>query len=484
MPPKKSFPQLSKIQEVELIDDLSQWALGNGLVMYPKDFKPYNAAYAPVTLFPTPFPRSQFEKGIEVAEKFGELYAKVTSNYEWLSKAIEELSQFDKGFTGKLWEVYLKAREFGIVQTKSLGLFRSDYMLDTANGEERIKQVEFNTVSISFGGLSSKVGELHSFLNSKGDYSSDKGNYYRDEDLPVSDSIKGLSEGLAQGVRYYESSESVKDTVVLFVVQHNERNVFDQRLLEYELLKSGIKSKRLTLSEVESSTAIDEATRALKLKSTGQTISVVYYRSAYAPYEFTSEKDWHARYYLEITRAVKCPSLLTQLSGAKKIQQVLTSKAVLGQFLDKESIDTLHDTFVAIHPMDDSEEGLAAQKLAFAEPERFVLKPQREGGGNNIYKQNIPEFLEGLPKSEWPGYILMELIHPPTLKNKILRDGVIIEEGILCELGIFNTVLFDESDGQILYNKAAGYLLRSKTSSSDEGGVAAGFGCVDSVYLY
>jgi len=31
--------------------------------------------------------------------------------------------------------------------------------------------------------------------------------------------------------------------------------------------------------------------------------------------------------------------------------------------------------------------------MAMKNPERFVLKPQREGGGNNVYGVDIPEAL-------------------------------------------------------------------------------------------
>ncbi len=50
-------------------------------------------------------------------------------------------------------------------QDLSLGLFRSDYMvhidpLDTS-ASPQIKQVEFNTIASSFGGLSTQVSHLH-----------------------------------------------------------------------------------------------------------------------------------------------------------------------------------------------------------------------------------------------------------------------------------------------------------------------------------
>ena len=61
-------------------------------------------------------------------------------------------------------------------------------------------------------------------------------------------------------------------------------------------------------------------------------------------------------------------------------------------------------------------------EMAMKEPERFVLKPQREGGGNNVYGEDIPEFLEKIKdSSERNAYILMERIHVSLQAQSISR---------------------------------------------------------------
>ena len=78
----------------------------------------------------------------------------------------------------------------------------------------------------------------------------------------------------------------------------------------------------------------------------------------------------------------------------------------------------------------------------------------------------------------------MELINAqPTKGNTILRNNQLYNVDILSELGIFGTVLIDTDTKKIEYNSYDGWLLRSKLSDSNEGGVAAGFGCVDSIAL-
>lgn len=487
----KDFPQLSERNMAQLVEKALQWSLANGLVMYPPQFELHSANNAPITVFPTPFPKDMFERAVAVQQTFNVLYANVVAKQKkWLLDVVEGLARFDASFTGKLYETYEKAVSAGnghVAQPLTLGIFRSDYMYDEV--AHAIKQIEFNTVSVSFGGLSTKVGQVHNYLNKSGSYDDSYSNkYYADSELPVSDSVNEIANGLAQGNYFYNGKKESTKTVVLFVVQDKERNCFDQRLVEYALLNNfGIKSYRLTLNEIKEHTTINSGN--LYIKSTMDEVSVVYYRSGYSPsdYESDPEATWDARLFLETSTAIKCPSLLTQLSGAKKIQQVLTLRATVEKFLpdaSAEEIDRLLTTFVNIYPLDTSEEGQKARKIALETPDNFVLKPQREGGGNNVYKENIPEFLKSIPDTEWGAYILMELINPPKHKNKIIRNSELYHEDIISELGIFGTIIFNEDTGEVLTNENAGFLLRSKFSSSNEGGVAAGFGCVDNVYLY
>ena len=43
--------------------------------------------------------------------------------------------------------------------------------------------------------------------------------------------------------------------------------------------------------------------------------------------------------------------------------------------------------------------------------------------------------------------------------------------------------IFRDDKGQIMKNKQVGHMLRTKLSDANEGGVAAGLGALDSVYL-
>ena len=82
----------------------------------------------------------------------------------------------------------------------------------------------------------------------------------------------------------------------------------------------------------------------------------------------------------------------------------------------------------------------------------------------------------------------MELIEPPALRNSIFRNGEVKSGEVIGELGIYGVCLWRRGHSKnrepdLLANREAGHLLRTKGRESEEGGVAAGFGAVDSVCL-
>lgn len=113
----------------------------------------------------------------------------------------------------------------------------------------------------------------------------------------------------------------------------------------------------------------------------------------------------------------------------------------------------------------------------------------REGGGNNYYGAEIKDVLEPIKSSKQrESYILMDLIVPKLTDNFILNSTTSLKQKnfkpdkIISELGVFGGILADSNT--IFSNFEAGCLLRSKPSTSNEGGIVQGSGVLDSVFLY
>ncbi|EMD92665.1 hypothetical protein COCHEDRAFT_1135494 [Bipolaris maydis C5] len=502
-------PKLSQEEEQYLLENLKDWSIAHGLAVRPapsfvnpsQDPSGVLASTAPVTLFPSLFPRSCFEQGLAIQKAYNELYSAIARDESWLKSIVEQLLDVDD-FVAKLWHTHLEVKKEGYVQDLSLGLFRSDYMvhqdLSQSKSPPGLKQVEFNTIASSFGGLSSQVSALHKYLLTIDAYPKSTRLTIKEEALQLSKSASSLAKGLAAAHKAYGASRTGRPLCVLFVVQDPERNVFDQRHLEYALLEeNGVRSFRLPFGQTLTHTKLDSDRTLVytppNSPATSYEVTTVYFRAGYSPDDYPKDEDWVARLHLEKSRAIKCPSILTHLAGCKKVQQVLATphSQHLKRFLPNDQVAArVLETFAPIYPLDDSEAGQEARKLATdaSTAVKYVLKPQREGGGNNVYRKAIPPFLAKLPESHWPAYILMEMIEPPPLENAILRNGELQRGGVICELGVYGACLWRDGNGadnkgEILENWEAGYLLRTKGDQSEEGGVAAGFGAVDSCCL-
>lgn len=319
--------------------------------------------------------------------------------------------------------------------------------------------------------------------------------------LPENTSTYSLAFGLRTAFEKYVEYGPEHKCCIIFLVQVPERNVFDQRHLEYELEKTDpmIPVFRLPFADILANTSVANTSQRQLLYRPPHNprltyeVAVVYFRAGYGPQDYPDATAWQARLQIERSKAIKCPSILTQLAGAKKVQQVLatpspsTAPSILTRFMksNDSSIAALEKTFTNIFPLDSSPAGLSARNIALDNElcKGYVLKPQREGGGNNTYRTAIPSFLKSLPESHWKSFILMEIITPPPVQNMILRNGVVEKGGVICELGIYGTCLWNHETREILFNRNAGYLLRTKGDQSEEGGVAAGFGAMDSCLL-
>ena len=83
---------------------------------------------------------------------------------------------------------------------------------------------------------------------------------------------------------------------------------------------------------------------------------------------------------------------------------------------------------------------------AISNPHDFVVKPQKEGGGNNFYDEEAKSLLQEFvseKKESLKQFMVMERINPPMIKAWMLRDGQLIEIDSLSELGIYSCLFMD-----------------------------------------
>ena len=482
------FERLDAKQLEKIANDAIEWALGHGFALKVDDRSIGFAQHAPFSLLPMPVPRSVYEAVVDLQPLFNLLYYKVSRDDQFLREALSRYLMCVRVFRRFLTDCcrsksdpfitnLLKVLDERTEPAITVSISRSDYLLqhDSADSAElRPLQVEFNTIAASFASLATFATDMHHYLLAKHRLLVERN---IPTALPNNFALESVVNGIALGWRLYDQREAD----VLMVVPENERNVFDQRWIEFQLLKlHHIRTVRHTLDELAEIAALDDSK---SLFVSGRHVAVVYYRAGYTPEQYSSERTWTARGLLEKSRAVKCPDVAYQLAGMKKIQQVLTQPGVLERFLsDHDSVRQLRSVFAGLYSLDDNQEGNVAAALALERPDDFVMKPQKEGGGHNLYGQSIVDALRRMTAAERASYILMERIRPVSQSAYLVRKGQVVYcEDVVGELGIYG--VFVARDNEVLMNESGGHLLRTKPGTVDEGGVATGFAVLDSPLL-
>eukprot|EP00411_Alexandrium_monilatum_P010516 CAMPEP_0175315674 /NCGR_PEP_ID=MMETSP0093-20121207/69018_1 /TAXON_ID=311494 /ORGANISM="Alexandrium monilatum, Strain CCMP3105" /LENGTH=460 /DNA_ID=CAMNT_0016612413 /DNA_START=1 /DNA_END=1381 /DNA_ORIENTATION=+ len=373
--------------------------------------------YAPVKI-----PAQAFDDAVALSQLWNKLVDAVARDVTWLHATLEATTRGDP-FTKRLVEMSKALHARKLRQELMLGIHRSDYMQhDPEGSSERPKllQVELNTIASSMASHSANVFALHRYMLDR---------YGRGSDSVA----RALSEHYGAG-----GSELVG------------------RLPQNETLKH----------------IPDALAAAHREIGGGVEVSVAYFRAGYGPDDYPTEAEWEARELLEQSLAIKCPSVDYQLVGTKKVQQALARPGGVERFVGATDGAALRTCFAGLWGLGPGEDDAVIIEHACRDPQGYVLKPQREGGGNNFYGQDVAKKLHReLSPEERAAYILMQRILPQKQTSVMTRAGKAEVQPGLSEFGFYSVFLGNGKD--VLLSEHAGHLVRTKAEGVDEGGVAA-----------
>ena len=414
--------------------------------------------HAPFSLTPYQLPSSLISQ-LQIHTQWSSLlFWKVAQNSDFLREILEPTAKVDE-FVRFLLSLIPQEKR----QDQQLLINRNDFLFERKeNGELQPLQVEFNTISASFAHLSGRVTALHQQLQQE--------NILKVAPLPH-DAIAGFASGIKETIE----NLGWRDSALLILVQPKERNWFDQMGLFAALSQCGVRVVRATLAEVHQKGKLKNG----DLWVGPQRIGIVYFRAGYAPGDLPDEDSRSARRMLEASSAVLVPEASMQLAGTKKIQQVLAEYGILSEFVPESVADQLKAYFAMMFGLEEEVEGSPARDFLAENAEQFVLKPQREGGGNNVYGAEIRDFLTSLPTSEDRAWIAMKRIEAETVESLLVVQEQAQSHQSISELGIFGLLLAQSGDLRI--NMPLGHLVRTKASNINEGGVVAGYACLNSL---
>ncbi|KAK3714307.1 hypothetical protein LTR37_007893 [Vermiconidia calcicola] len=469
-----------------LINEIKDYQIVHGSLIKGIQFETESSVPSrPVgaSILPTPFPRSSFEEACELQQAFNELYMRASSDPDWLYSILEPLMGHDDLFAA-LWETYIKVRGAGVAQNAVCAIFRSDYMLHKMSNDEEVslKQVEMNTFSCAGACHADRIAAMqHHLARVKAPEAITKLGRSKN-----TQSIVNLLKTAHETYKTNATSDIPK--CVLITVQPFNFNIADERPIEHGLWDAGVPCYRCEWQNIRDRTILTEDRTLLFRPPIGIVeleVSVVYHRAGYEIEEY-DDQGREARLRLEMSRAIKCPDILTHLTGFKSVQQALIQEGAVERFLPPDEAAKVRKTFMPMQILDTQAAGLEARKTAL-DPERavnYILKPNLEGGGHNVYRSDIAEFLKLRPQEEWHKYVLMRLIEPPPSTGTIVMPEALYHGAVVSELGILGTCLWQRRSGaggelEIKHNEVVGWTFKTKPAGVDEMSVVKGYGVFD-----
>jgi len=471
--------QMNKLSEVEktipenILQEIIMYLYTNGLII-----KSINGGvnHIPIMLTPSPIPKNIYEKIFFYQIAFNKIIDKLSNDQNFLEEILTPISEKDS-FVKKNLEISKKLVNYEHKQKIKLGIFRNDYLFDKK--QNFLFFTEYNTIASSMGTFSDKIKKFYSYFSQKYTEIFKK---YSEKEIPLEgfNNIEKFAESIYEAIKL-AFPQQYKESIIVFIIQKKETNIFDQYSLSDELYnKYKITSKRITLEEIKAKCNQDENGN-LTLDS--QLISLFYFRAGYTENDYPNEESWLGRELIELSTAIKVPDINTFLTTFKIFQYELSKPQILMRYCHSELIiNDILRFFGGIYNIRDmsSEKVKELFSKIKAEPTKYILKPMKEGGGNNItgdkLKDIIPEEdseISDLIKNS----VIVEKIESYEHEGLVIRNEKLKVQNSISEFSIYGIILTNEN--KLIINKSVSFLVRTKDKESIEGGIIEGAGAID-----
>ncbi|KAL3105223.1 hypothetical protein niasHT_024117 [Heterodera trifolii] len=492
---------LEVISDTDQLHTLEQYAIDYahsiGLVAPLSDppegkFTNIYAVPPPIALLPSPFPRELYDHAVNVQQAMNELYFRVASDHDFLMDAFKDVVKGDP-FMARFVQIAQMVHDEGIHQPLAVQLQRSDYMAhwDPSDGSMALKQVEVNIGPIGGPGFAFGVSKLHQKMLDKVAIEHDgKPAILANSEAPLNRSRQNIAYTLYQSWKLFGDPKAV----LLFLDTPNITHFEQLQFIQFEVEKLGkqqgnfVKVLVLSLTEASKRISLDESGDfSLYLDGTKR-VALVHIADGNVPHEYPTEHEWTARTTIERSNAILSPNIRFHLSSTKKIQQVLAKPGMVERFFpnDPKRVALIRSTFTGLWGLEVEDE--ATREViedAIRSPGNYVLKSQMEAGLGNFFDDEMAQMLQQMSTEERGAYILQQRIKPLVVKNYLMREAKPAElEDVVSEMGIYGSLIGDQSNGRILHNAFDGHTIRSKRSDLNLGGVCCGGGAIDSPLLF
>ena len=475
----EEYEQMNKLSEEEktipenILQEIIMYLYSNGLIMKSKSG---GVTHIPIMLTPSPIPKNIYEKIFFYQIAFNKIIIKLSNDQNFLEKVLAPISEKDD-FVKKNLEISKKLVNYEHKQKIKLGIFRNDYLFD--KNQNFLFFTEYNTIASSMGTFSDKIKKFYSYFSQKYPENFKK---FSEKEIPTEafDNIEKFAESMHEAIKL-AFPQQYKESIIVFIIQKNENNIFDQYSLSDELYnKYKISSTRMTLEEIKAKCVQDENGNLTLDK---RLISLFYFRAGYTENDYPNGESWKGRELIELSTAIKVPDINTFLTTFKIFQYELSKPKILIHYCQSELIiNDILRFFGGIYNIRDMSPENVKDLLnkIKTDPDKYILKPMKEGGGNNITGEKLKAIIPG------EGEEISDLIKNSVIVDKIesyVHEGLVIRneklkvQNSISEYSIYGIILTNENN--FIINKSVSFLVRTKEKESIEGGIIEGAGAID-----
>ncbi|WP_454440664.1 glutathione synthase [Vibrio bathopelagicus] len=473
----------------QTIEDAAEWAIMHGVAFRQSD---NTARHCPFSIAPMTMERRVYEHLLKVTPLVTKLVSNVSEDHDFLQSSLRDMAKADP-FFGRLMELHQQAHGSESQRLhparQPLLLMRTDFMDDRKHGA---KVIEFNGIAAGMAPFGQKATEFHAFMHNQ--WPETYQNWLEDKSATPAENqgLEQLAFGIATSARKVREhfDDSAKPTF-LMVVQKNEDNVYDQHLLEVELQKQGIRTVRRTFEQLSKQLSSGENQRLL-LEGIGA-IDVVYLRAGYQYSDYWApdlnesvccQTLSQTRLFMEQHYVAMNATISQQLATSKTMQMLLTmmpASEYARWGLTLEDAELVKSVLADMKPINTNTiEWFNSDAIK----QEWVLKNQGEGGGHCVFGDDISEQLNQLKPEEYDAWALMQRLYPherdvPTIAVRDTQQTLV--DDLVSEVGLFTA--YYQGDPVTQLDGYAGYLIRSKPASENEGGIHSGKGILDSLVL-
>ena len=432
---------------------------------------PHGFEAFPVSLAKCRLPTHVYAEMRAINQTQNQLWMQMSYDSQFLLSNSARLEQNDE-FVARFTNIIRKVQQRNLKNQTKLCISRNDFILSR---EDVPLQVEFNLIASGMGPITQRhrqaLARVEDLLQDRPPY------------RPVEDELLSADGGefLFRAFKAAHDCYGKKEAIVVMVCGV-EKNAFDQFAAAGLLAKAGIGFFRYSFQDLRVLLKVDETTGVSTVL--GKEVALFYFRDGYVPQQYEAE-DWATREMIELSSAIKCPDASLQLINMKYFQYIINKRDTWAHFgfTELEYRASLA-SFCGIWTIEDFSRD-KGKMLEFILSRggfgKFVLKPQREGGANNLFNSQIKAAVEELTVEELGAFILMEKIQAKTNTNIHCDWKELKVRDSIDEIGLFHFSLW--KDGCEVSQAAGGSLIRTKLSEFEEGGVSMGYAVINSIDL-